>query len=87
MFASSNVTGMVENVVKVNNNVNVEEVNTGRITLIALLISVLIMILLNVLVGPFLWNNVLSRLVPQLRKARWYDTLALAILFALIIPH
>ena len=45
------------------------------------------MVLLNILVGPFLWNNVLKVLVPGVRKARWFDTLALAVLFALIVPH
>ena len=87
MFASSNVTGVVENAVKANNVRNVNEAKQGRAILVALLISVLIMILLNVLVGPLLWNNVFSRLVPGLGKARWYDTLALAVLFALIVPH
>jgi len=87
MFASSNVTGVVENAVKANDVSNVSEARKGRMLLVALLVSVLIMLLLNVLVGPYLWNKVLSRLVPGLNKARWYDTLALAVLFALIVPH
>lgn len=87
MFASSNVTGVVENAVKANNAVDVQQAKDSRVVLTALFISVLIMILLNILVGPFLWNNVLSHLVPGLRKARWFDTLALAVLFALIVPH
>ena len=87
MFASSNVTGVVENAVKANNVRDVQEAKQSRVLLTALLISVLIMILLNILVGPLLWNTVLSRLVPGLGKARWYDTLALAVLFALIVPH
>ena len=87
MFASSNVTGVVENAVKANNVQDVNESKQGKMLLTALLISVFIMILLNILVGPLLWNSVFSRLVPGLRKARWYDTLALAVLFALIIPH
>ena len=64
MFASSNVTGVVENAVKANNVRDVQEAKQGRVLLTALLISVLIMILLNILVGPLLWNTVLSRLVP-----------------------
>jgi len=87
MFASSNVTGVVENAVKANNVGDVSEARQGRMLLTALLISVLVMILLNVLVGPFLWNKVFRRLVPGLSTARWYDTLALAVLFALIVPH
>tara|TARA_B100000925_G_C21879195_1_gene417699 strand:+ start:159 stop:410 length:252 start_codon:yes stop_codon:yes gene_type:complete len=83
MFTSS----VVENAVKANNVQDVNEAKQGRELLTALLISVLIMILLNILVGPLLWNSVFSRLVPGLKKARWYDTLALAVLFTLIIPH
>ena len=87
MFASSNVTGVVENAVKANNANDVKEAKQSRVLLTALLVSVLIMVLLNILVGPFLWNNVLRSLVPNLRKARWFDTLALAVLFALVVPH
>jgi hypothetical protein len=83
MFTSA----VVENAVKANNVQNVNEAKQGRALLIAILISVLIMVLLNILVGPVLWNSVLTRLVPSLGKARWYDTLAVAVLFALIIPH
>lgn len=83
MFTSS----VVENAVKANNVQDVNEAKQGREILTALLISVLIMILLNILVGPLLWNSVFSRLVPGVGKARWYDTLALAVLFTLIIPH
>tara|TARA_Y100000389_G_scaffold202268_1_gene247086 strand:+ start:734 stop:985 length:252 start_codon:yes stop_codon:yes gene_type:complete len=83
MFTSA----VVENAVKANNVQDVNEAKQGRALLTAILISVLIMILLNILVGPLLWNSVLSRLVPVLGKARWYDTLAVAVLFALIIPH
>ena len=87
MFASSNVTGVVQNAVKANNATNVNDAKEGRVVLTALLVSVLVMVLLNILVGPFLWNNVFRSLVPNLRKARWFDTLALAVLFALIVPH
>jgi hypothetical protein len=87
MFASSNVTGVVENAVKANNSNDVKEAKQSRVLLTALLVSVLIMVLLNILIGPFLWNNVLRSLIPNLRKARWFDTLALAVLFALVVPH
>ena len=36
--------------------------------LTTLLASVLVMILLNIIVGPYLWNNVVSVLVPVLKK-------------------
>ena len=87
MFASSNVTGVVQNAVKANNATNVNDAKEGRVVLTALLVSVLVMVLLNIIIGPLLWNNVLRSLVPSLRKARWFDTLALAVLFALIVPH
>ena len=83
MFTSS----VVENAVKANNVQDVNEAKQGRAILTALLISVLVMLLLNVLVGPLLWNNVFRRLVPGVGRARWYDTLAVAVLFALIVPH
>ena len=83
MFASA----VVENAVKANNVQNVNEARQGRMLLTALLVSILIMVLLNILVGPYLWNNVLTRLVPSLGKARWYDTLALAVLLSLVVPH
>jgi len=87
MFASSNVTGVVENAVKANNANNVQQAKDSRVLLTALLVSVLVMVLLNILIGPFLWNNVFRSLVPGARKARWFDTLALAVLFALVVPH
>ena len=87
MFASSNVTGVVQNAVKANNAVDVKEAKDSRTVLVALLVSVLLILLLNIIVGPFLWNNVFRSLVPAARKARWFDTLGLAVLFALIIPH
>jgi hypothetical protein len=87
MFASSNVTGVVQNAVKANNAVDVRDAKESRVVLIALLVSVLIILLLNILIGPFLWNNVFRSLVPAARKARWFDTLGLAVLFALIVPH
>lgn len=87
MFASSNVTGVVQNAVKANNAVDVRDAKESRVVLIALLVSVLIIVLLNILIGPFLWNNVFRSLVPAARKARWFDTLGLAVLFALIVPH
>jgi len=81
------VSAVVENAVKANNVQNINEARQSSMLLTALLVSSLIMILLNILVGPYLWNNVLTRLVPSLGKARWYDTLALAVLLSLVVPH
>lgn len=83
MFGSSKVSNVVENAMN-NNVVNVDGKN---ISVIALIVGIIIVLVLNLLVGPWLWNNILKRLVPGVGKARWYDTVALALLFGLIIPH
>ena len=83
MFGSSKVSNLAENAM----NNNVVNVNGRNVSMLALLISIVFVLLLNVLVGPWLWNNVLRRLVPGAGRARWYDTVALALLFGLIIPH
>ena len=83
MFGSSKVSNLAENAM----NNNVVNVSGRNVSMYALLLSIIIVLLLNVLVGPWLWNNVLRRLVPGAGRARWYDTVALALLFGLIIPH
>ena len=83
MFGSSKVSNLAENAM----NNNVVNVSGRNVSMYALLISIIFVLLLNVLVGPWLWNNVLRRLVPSAGRARWYDTVALALLFGLIIPH
>ena len=83
MFGSSKVSNLAENAM----NNNVVNVNGRNVSMQALLISIVFVLLLNVLVGPWLWNNVLRRLVPGAGRARWFDTVALALLFGLIIPH
>lgn len=86
MFSSSQISNAVENTIRRNNS-NVADAEQAKVTLTSLAIAVLLMLLLNIIVGPFLWNNVLRRLIPTLKVARWYETVALAILFGLIIPH
>lgn len=86
MFSSSQISNAVENTIKRNNS-NVVDSQQAKVTLTSLVIAMLLMLLLNIIVGPFLWNNVLRRLVPSLKVARWYETVALAVLFGLIIPH
>ena len=83
MFGSSKVSNLAENAM----NNNVVNVSGRNVSMQALLISIVFVLLLNVLVGPWLWNNVLRRLVPGAGRARWFDTVALALLFGLIIPH
>ena len=86
MFSSSQISNVVENTIKRNNS-NMAETQQANVSLSSLAIALLLMLLLNIVVGPYLWNNVLRRLVPSLKVARWYETVALAILFGLIIPH
>ncbi len=87
MFSSNKVSNVVENALKSNNRVNLESAENSKLTLASIFLGVLIVLLINILVGPALWNNVLRRLVPSLGKARWYDTLALALLFGLLVPN
>ena len=87
MFGANKVSNVVENAIKSNNVVDRDESQQGKIGLASLLLGILIVLVLNLLVGPWLWNNILKRLVPVVGKARWYDTVALAILLGLILPN
>jgi len=44
-------------------------------------------ILINFFLGPWLWNNVLVRLLPMVKKAEWYDTVLLSVLLGLVLNH
>jgi len=83
MFGSSKVSNVVENAM----NNNVVNVNGRNVSVLALVVGIIFVLVLNLLVGPWLWNNILKRLVPSVGRARWYDTVALALLLGLIIPH
>jgi hypothetical protein len=83
MFGSSKVSNVVENAL----NNNVVNVNNRNVSILALVVALVLVLIINLLVGPWLWNNVLKRLVPSVGRARWYDTVALALLLGLIIPH
>jgi len=87
MFGANKISNVVENAIKSNNVVNHDEAQNGKVSLASLLLGVLIVLVLNLLVGPWLWNNILKRLVPVVSKARWYDTVALGILLGLILPN
>ena len=54
---------------------------------LVLVLALLLQLLLNALVGQWLWNNSLVKLVPMLKKARWWDTLAIAVLVMLVSPQ
>ena len=87
MFGANKVSNIVENAIKSNNNVNMEVSENSKINLCSLVLGLLFVVLLTLVVGPWLWNNVARRLVPSLGKARWYDILLLAILVGLIVPN
>lgn len=87
MFGANKVSNVVENAIRSNNNVNLDEAQKGKVSLASILLGVLVVLVLNLIVGPWLWNNILKRLVPMVGKARWFDTVALAILLGLIIPN
>tara|TARA_B110000967_G_C18680476_1_gene457777 strand:+ start:495 stop:758 length:264 start_codon:yes stop_codon:yes gene_type:complete len=87
MFGANKISNVVENAIKSNNVVNIDEAQNGKVSLASLLLGVLIVLVLNLLVGPWLWNNILKRLVPFVTKARWYDTVALGVLLGLILPN
>jgi hypothetical protein len=87
MFGANKVSNVVENAIRSNNNVNLDEAQKGKVGLASILLGILIVLVLNLVVGPWLWNNILRRLIPMAGKARWYDTVALAVLLGLIIPN
>ena len=87
MFGANKVSNIVENAIKSNNNVNMEVSENSKINLCSLVLGLLFVVLLTLVVGPWLWNNVARRLIPSLGKARWYDILLLAILVGLIVPN
>jgi polyferredoxin len=83
---NNNITQAVNTALN-NNTLSDSEKTVARNQLLAMLLAILFLLLLNFIFGPWLWNNVLKRLVPMLGTARWYDTVAVAILLALILPN
>jgi hypothetical protein len=83
---NNNITQAVNTALN-NNTLSDSEKTVARNQLLSMLLAILFLLLLNFIFGPWLWNNVLKRLVPMLGTARWYDTVAVAILFALILPN
>lgn len=71
-----------------NNNVAANNnKKTGMNGVLVLVLALLLQLLLNALVGQWLWNNSLVKLAPMLKKARWWDTLAVAVLVMLVSPQ
>ena len=85
MFGANKISNVVENAINSNNSVDLNESKKSKISLVSLIVALLIVLVVNLLVGPWLWNNVLKRLVPSVAKARWYDTVLLSILLGLLL--
>jgi hypothetical protein len=84
MFGANEISNVVENAINSNNAVDLQQANKSKVSLVSLVVALLIILVINLLLGPWLWNNVLKRLVPVVGKARWYDTVLLSILLGLI---
>ena len=84
MFGANEISNVVENAINSNNAVDLQQANKSKVSLISLIVALLIILVINILLGPWLWNNVLKRLVPSVGKARWYDTVLLSVLLGLI---
>lgn len=61
-----------------NNNKKVD----GSVLVFMLVIWVVVLFVL----APWLWNNVLCRLVPVMKKSEWYDMFLLALLLSILLP-
>lgn len=66
---------------------NVAPENKEKMNVWVILLALLVQLLLNALIGQWLWNNSLVKLVPNLKKARWWDTIALAVLLMIVLPQ
>ena len=85
MFGANKISNVVENAINSNNSVDLNESKKSKVSLVSLIVALLIVLVVNLLVGPWIWNNVLKRLVPSVAKARWYDTVLLSILLGLLL--
>ena len=80
------LNNVVQNAVALNNSKSNAEVVVNRNRMVAVVVSLIIVLVVNLVVGPFLWNEVARKLVPAFGKARWFDTVALGLLLELIMP-
>ena len=87
MFGSNKISNVVENAINSTNSVDVYTADKSKISIASIVLGLLLILVLNLVFGPWLWNNIARRLIPILGKARWYDTVALSILIGLIIPN
>ena len=86
MFGANKVSSVVENAINSNSRVNINQANASKVALISLAIAIIVLLVVHLVLGPWLWNNVLKRLVPAVGAAKWYDTVLLSILLGLLFP-
>lgn len=67
-----------------NKNANDNNKKAFNDYVLGVVVALALVVLVNFVLGPWLWNNVLRRLVPALGKARYYDTVLLSVLMSLI---
>ena len=82
------LNNIVENAVALNSNNNSQvEENRLKNKVVGSLLNLIIVLVINLVVGPYLWNEVMRSLVPACGKARWFDTVALGALIVLLRPN
>lgn len=67
-------------------NMSKEEKKVAMREVVAALVLLVLVLVLNFVFGPWLWNNVVKRLVPSVGKAKWFDTVLLSVLLGLVLP-
>ena len=69
-----------------NNNVSKETQDMAKKEALVGLLVLVLFLLLNFVFGPWLWNNIVKKLIPSVGTARWYDTVLLSVLLGLVLP-
>ena len=67
-----------------NSNDSAEKKKLFNDNVVSVLVALVVVAVLNFVLGPYLWNNVLTRLVPAVKPARFYDTFLLSVLLSLL---
>lgn len=83
---NNKVTQAVNTVLNNNNNVSKETQEMAKKEALVGLLVLVLFLLLNFVFGPWLWNNIVKKLIPSVGTARWYDTVLLSVLLGLVLP-
>ena len=60
--------------------------NKPKVDASLLVLMLVIWVVVLFVLAPWLWNNILCRLVPVVKKSQWYDMFLLAILLSILLP-